>query len=379
MATALAASITRSTSPCTTSLSLMATMPCELRLRTWLPAMPAYTEWISQPAINSASSTARWMDCTVDSILTTTPFFRPREGWLPMPMISSAPSVLISPTMATTLLVPMSRPTNRFRSERFAMYRCSLDVGIVGMFGRHRCRDRGIAPADGEPIGVAHVDVGNFIHSMRNDLRCGVDEAVDAFADFAPSQAHRHPAVDIHLPRAALVEAQRRNAHARLEHPPLDRQVALRDLGLRALGAAQAGQFRGDMRRRSYEEFAARIQETRLAPARGGGLLDHGHMHAVGPAALNASAPNPQTHTATNAPRRMGRRHSIPRPSHFHCGFSSLGLFLNRLRRRSQFRFICAPAGSWFPERATPARRSRCRLDVPPWAPGCDRSCPESC
>ena len=31
------------------------------------------------------------------------------------------PSALISPTMATTLLVPMSRPTNKFRSERLAM------------------------------------------------------------------------------------------------------------------------------------------------------------------------------------------------------------------------------------------------------------------
>ena len=59
--------------------------------------------WISQPAISSASSTARWIDCTVDSMFTTTPFFRPRDGWLPMPMISSAPSGLISPTMATTL------------------------------------------------------------------------------------------------------------------------------------------------------------------------------------------------------------------------------------------------------------------------------------
>ena len=63
-------------------------MPCELRLRTWLPAMPAYTEWISQPAMSSASSTARWIDCTVDSMLTTTPFFRPREGCEPRPITS---------------------------------------------------------------------------------------------------------------------------------------------------------------------------------------------------------------------------------------------------------------------------------------------------
>ena len=66
----------------------MATMPWELRLRTWLPAMPVYTLLISQPAISSASSTARWMEATVDSMFTTTPFFSPRDGWLPMPMTS---------------------------------------------------------------------------------------------------------------------------------------------------------------------------------------------------------------------------------------------------------------------------------------------------
>jgi hypothetical protein len=47
----------------------------------------AYTEWISQPAISSAFHRAL-IDCTVDSMFTTTPFFNPREGWLPMPMIS---------------------------------------------------------------------------------------------------------------------------------------------------------------------------------------------------------------------------------------------------------------------------------------------------
>ena len=43
----------------------------------WLPEMEAYTERISQPAISSASSTARWIDCTVDSMSTTTPRFMP--------------------------------------------------------------------------------------------------------------------------------------------------------------------------------------------------------------------------------------------------------------------------------------------------------------
>src|SRR5258708_5051703 len=140
-----------------------------------------------------------------------------------MPMISSWPSALISPTMATTLLVPMSRPTTKFRSERLAMYRCSLNVGIVGMLGRSRCRSRWVAPTDGKAIGIAHVDVGHFTQAMRDDLRRGVDEAVDALIDFAPSQSHGHSAVEIHLPGAAFIETQRGNAHARLEHSPLDR------------------------------------------------------------------------------------------------------------------------------------------------------------
>ncbi len=116
MATARAASMTRSTSAGVTSLSRMATMPWELRLLMWEPAMPANTEWIWHPAMSSASSTARWMDCTVDSMLTTTPRLSPREGWEPMPMISTSLSGVTSPTMATTLEVPMSRPTMRFFS-----------------------------------------------------------------------------------------------------------------------------------------------------------------------------------------------------------------------------------------------------------------------
>src|SRR5690606_7047460 len=67
-----------------------------------------------QPAISSASSTARRMDCTVDSILTTTPFFMPRLGWEPRPTISMVPSTPISPTMQTIFEVPISRPTSIF-------------------------------------------------------------------------------------------------------------------------------------------------------------------------------------------------------------------------------------------------------------------------
>src|SRR5258707_11884164 len=177
MATALAASITCSTSPCVTSLSRTPTTPWELRLRTWLPAMPANTEWISQPAISSASSIARWMDCTVDSMLTTTPFFRPREGCEPRPMISIAPSAVISPTSATTLEVPTSRPTTTVRSARLAIdlsLHCSPAGGQPG----------GTAPpADRKAIAVTHVHVGNIGSALADHAQRHRQEARAALID----------------------------------------------------------------------------------------------------------------------------------------------------------------------------------------------------
>ena len=80
IATALAASMTRSMSPCVTSLSLIAMTPWELKPLMWRPAMPAITASISTPAISSASSTAFLIDSTVESMLTTTPLRIPREG-----------------------------------------------------------------------------------------------------------------------------------------------------------------------------------------------------------------------------------------------------------------------------------------------------------
>src|SRR3984893_16781473 len=122
------------------------------------------------------------MDCTVDSMLTTTPFFRPRDGWLPMPMISSTPSDLISPTMATTLLVPMSRPTTRLRSERLAI-------------GEPRGRCLGSAPADGETVEIGHVQVRDVVQAMRDDLRGGGNESIEPRVDVAAPEPYRDAAV----------------------------------------------------------------------------------------------------------------------------------------------------------------------------------------
>src|SRR5882762_4521351 len=198
MATALAASITCSTSPCVTSLSRTPTTPWELGLRTWLPAMPANTEWISQPAISSASSTARWMDCTVDSMLTTTPFFSPREGCEPSPRSSIEPSGATSPTSATTLEVPISSPTIRFLSARLSI------VATV--------------PARG----------AGGIAALRDELQRGVHEFLEALVHLAPSQTHGDAVGKIEFPGAACVQAHCGEAQARLRETSFRGQIALR-------------------------------------------------------------------------------------------------------------------------------------------------------
>ena len=71
--------------------------------------------------MSSASSIAFCIELTVDSRLTTTPFLSPRDGAVPMPIISMLPSLVISPTMAATFDVPISKPTIKLRSIFFAI------------------------------------------------------------------------------------------------------------------------------------------------------------------------------------------------------------------------------------------------------------------
>ncbi len=87
-----------------------ATTPRLLKLLMWAPEMPKKAEPISTPAMSSASSWAFLMADVVASRSTTTPFRRPCESAVPIPMISTLRSSVISPMMAATFLVPMSNP-----------------------------------------------------------------------------------------------------------------------------------------------------------------------------------------------------------------------------------------------------------------------------
>src|SRR5690242_16106293 len=178
IATALAASSTWSRSPGVTSRSRIAAVPCELRVSRWLPEIDANTERMSQPAISSASSTARWIECTVDSMSTTEPRLSPRETCEPMPITSIGSPGSYSPTIATTLEVPISSPTTSCLSLRVFIGRtqwgssssCAGPTCFVGGAG-------GRGPAHGKTVGVAQVGVGEAGGVARHDLRIDVEEA----------------------------------------------------------------------------------------------------------------------------------------------------------------------------------------------------------
>src|SRR5690349_14228479 len=156
--------------------------------------------------MSSASSTARWIDCTVDSMLTTTPFLRPREGWEPMPSTSMDPSRPTSPTKATTLEVPMSSPTMRFLSER-------LSIPVTVFFSTVRCS---APPSNCKPVRVAHVDIGDIAASLCNELQSCVDEFFEPFVNLSASEPHRDSIGEIEFPRSAGIETHRRQPQSRL-------------------------------------------------------------------------------------------------------------------------------------------------------------------
>src|SRR5262252_3130950 len=284
MATALAASTTCSTSAWLTSRSRIATTPCEFRLRTCEPAMPANTERISQPAMSSASSMARWIDCTVDSMLTTTPFLRPREGCEPRPSSSIEPSSPTSPTSATTLEVPMSSPTMRLRSARLSIVTARLPRATGGV----------AAPADGEPVRVPHIHVGDVLAALRDQLQRGVHEFLEALIDLPPSETHGHSVGEIDLPGSARIEAHRGQAQTRLQQAAFGSEVALRNQRLLPRWAFELRELRWHVPLGGIEQLAAGVEQAALAPTSRRGLLDDQYFESARPGALHAHRVHPR-------------------------------------------------------------------------------------
>src|SRR4029077_9948872 len=245
--------------------------------------MPANTEWISQPAMSSASSTARWIDCTVDSMLTTTPFLRPREGCEPSPSSSIEPSSPTSPTNATTLEVPMSSPTIRLRSARLSIVTAVLP----------RCAGGVAAPANGETVRVPHIHVGNVLAALRDELQRGVHEFFEALIDLPPPQAHGDPVGEIDLPGTARIEAHRGQAQTRLQQAAFGSEVALRNQRLLPRWAFELRELRWHVPLVGIEQLAAGVEEAPLAPASRRGLLADEYFESARPGTLHTHRVHP--------------------------------------------------------------------------------------
>src|SRR5436190_21862769 len=113
--------------------------------------MPTYTDSICSPAITSASSTAFFTASMAWSRLMMLPRRVPFIGEVPLPMISSWPRSLTSPTNTHTLDVPMSRATTYFSSV-FGMHRSLNCLGPM-LLGPQRLDDDSVGETE---VGVAN-------------------------------------------------------------------------------------------------------------------------------------------------------------------------------------------------------------------------------
>src|SRR5215469_13880730 len=184
-------------------------------------------------------------------MLTTTPFFSPREGCDPSPSSSIEPSSPTSPTSETTLEVPMSSPTMRFRSARLSIVTTLRTRSVRAV----------TAPADGKPVRVPHIHVGNVLAALRDELQRGVHEFLEALVHLPPAQAHRDPVGEIEFPGAAGIEPHGSESQPRLHEPSGGGEVALRDHLFLARRTLELRELRRDMTLVGVEQLAAGIEQ----------------------------------------------------------------------------------------------------------------------
>src|SRR5690606_34244003 len=266
----------------------MATMPWEFRLRMWLPAIPANTEWLLQPAISSASSTARWMACTVDSILTTTPFFMPLERCMPVPIISRPPSAPATPTMHTTLEVPISSPTIICSLLALAIY--LPQSALAARF--RRGFNRGF-PAHCNTVAVADIHLFHTFHALLQRLVPNLHKALQLAGHRLLADQQGQAGLEPEVP----VAPRRQLAGLHLEPQGLQNlgkvPVLLHHPPLHAFRPVQQGQGLRELDIADIQDLALVVEESPLTPAGDGHLLLNGNHHLVRPLAPGGSRGHP--------------------------------------------------------------------------------------
>src|SRR5262245_1327611 len=222
--TAFAASMARRTSSRVISRFFPATAitPRLLNPFTCGPESARYTESISMPAINSASSIAFLIESTAASRLTTTPRLMPRDSATPIPTTCRLLSSMPSQTTQTTVDVPTSSPTI-YRSLR-----ATLSPSAGG--------------ADVHAFVESQIDVVNLGYSLAQ-RRDQIDVGLDALDKLLRADMDEHGVF--------------------FEHQ--DRVVHVGDVDLRQPGGEVGTslqveqQARGERRSRIVHERAARV------------------------------------------------------------------------------------------------------------------------
>src|SRR5262245_2461315 len=133
-------------------------------------------------------------------MLTTTPFLSPRDGWLPMPMISKPPSGRSSATMAVIFEVPTSSPTSSLLLSRaFPM----LSASALGAAPALRCRlGLQAGHSHSEAVGIAQIHVIDVPVEATERAVVGADEPRETRFHLLAPELEREPAVELQLPGA---------------------------------------------------------------------------------------------------------------------------------------------------------------------------------
>src|SRR5438105_4299972 len=211
-------------------------------------------------------------------MLTTTPFFNPRDGCVPMPMTLSAPSAVISATIAAIFDVPMSRPTIRFFSFTI---RLPPSLGIFGCASGSRFLDRLLAKAGyphGKSVAITQVHLLDVTARSGERGDCAIvrgDEAREASAGIVTPELDRQRTLPIgraDFPTAARRKRQSlyRQSERRQQRGPFAIArgnrggVTIRSVELRQIAVPISG-----------EHFAVRVDQRGVVPTCQRCMLDH--------------------------------------------------------------------------------------------------------
>src|SRR5687767_9202356 len=172
-------------------------------------------------------------------MFTTTPRFKPREGCEPRPTTSMRPSCVISPTMATTFEVPMSRPTIRFRS-----FFLGIRASILGVASDAS----GNVPTDRKAVAVTQIYVTHFSSARGHNGARDTDESFQARGHLLTTESHDHAVPERQLPCATRVELDSRQLHTHAEQARICFQIQFGNLNFGARRADELRQFRWNVR-----------------------------------------------------------------------------------------------------------------------------------